>query len=132
MSLQGIDHFVLTVSDINAAVEFYQALGMERREFGAETGKVRVALHFGAQKINLHRAMGEPATPKADNPGTGTADFCLIDNDLTDVARRLAAVNVPIELGPVARTGASGPIRSIYVRDPDGNLVEIAAYERNS
>ncbi|VAW17727.1 biphenyl-2,3-diol 1,2-dioxygenase III-related protein [hydrothermal vent metagenome] len=125
MSLLGIDHMVLTVGDIDASVAFYEVLGMERQTFG----EGRIALCFGRQKINLHRAKGETASPRADSPGTGTADFCLIDSDLAQARRRLEDAGIAIELGPVARTGAAGPIRSIYCRDPDGNLVEIAAYE---
>ena len=124
MSLLGIDHMVLTVRDLEATVAFYEALGMTRQSFG----EGRIALGFGRQKINLHRVVGETASPRADNPGTGTADFCLIDSDLAEAARRLEGAGIAIELGPVARTGAAGPIRSIYCRDPDGNLVEIAAY----
>ena len=125
MSLKRIDHFVLTVADIEVSCAFYEALGMARQPFGAR----RMAMAFGTQKLNLHVATGDPAQPKAKNPGTGTADFCLIDDDLDDVMARLTAANIEIITGPVARTGATGPIRSVYCYDPDGNLVEISAYE---
>jgi len=127
MSLIGIDHMVLTVSDLEATVRFYEILGMRRQNFG----RGRTALKFGRQKINLHRLSGEAVKPKAKNPGVGNADFCLIDSDLSKARRRLEDAGIEILLGPVPRTGASGPIRSIYCRDPDGNLVEIAAYEDN-
>jgi len=125
MSLIGIDHMVLTVSDLEATVRFYKILGMRRQNFG----KGRTAMTFGRQKINLHRLKGETATPIAKNPGAGTADFCLIDSDLDKARRRLEDGGIEILLGPVTRTGATGPIHSIYCRDPDGNLVEIAAYK---
>lgn len=124
MSLIGIDHFVLTVTDLEASVRFYETLGLQRQIFGDG----RIALTIGQQKINLHRIEGELATPRAQNPGIGTADFCLIDSDLAEARQRLEAAGIDIVLGPVPRTGANGPIRSIYCRDPDGNLVEIAAY----
>jgi len=125
MALIGIDHIVLTVRDIEATVGFYESLGLHRLSFG----EGRVALEAGRQKINLHRLEGETATPRADNPGSGTADFCLLDNDLDQARRRLEDAGIEILLGPVPRTGAQGPLRSIYCRDPDGNLVEIASYE---
>lgn len=125
MSLQHIDHFVLTVADIDASCAFYEVLGMARHPFGDG----RMAMSFGNQKINFHLASGDPAEPKAKNPGTGTADFCLIDDNLDDAIARLKAANIEIVTGPVARTGANGSIRSVYCYDPDGNLVEISAYE---
>lgn len=125
MSLIGIDHMVLTVCDIEASVRFYQAVGLRRLTFG----KGRIALGLGKQKINLHRAQGETAMPKAANPAPGSADFCLIAGDLARARQRLERAGIDILLGPVPRTGANGPIQSIYCRDPDGNLVEIAAYQ---
>jgi len=124
MSLVGIDHMVLTVRDLEATVEFYEILGLRRQNFG----EGRIALLAGRQKINLHRLEGETAMPKAKNPGPGTADFCVIDSDLDKARQRLEDAGIEILLGPVPRTGARGPIRSIYCRDPDGNLVEIADY----
>lgn len=121
--ITGLDHLVLTVRDLAATVAFYQGgLGMELRTFG--TG--RQALHFGAQKINLH-VQGHEFEPKAEQPTPGSADLCfLTDRPLETVADRLGALGYAVIEGPVARTGAMGPISSIYVRDPDGNLIEIA------
>ena len=125
MPLQGFDHVVLTVADIDATIAFYvDALGMEPVTFGAG----RRALAFGRNKINLHRA-GQEFEPKALHPTPGSADLCLVTDDaLETVIERLGAQGVPIEEGPVDRTGALGPIRSVYVRDPDQNLVEISRY----
>jgi catechol 2,3-dioxygenase-like lactoylglutathione lyase family enzyme len=122
MSIRAIDHLVLTVADIDATVEFYERLGMRREIFG----EGRVALHFGDQKLNLHLAGAEIA-PHAREPTPGSADLCfLIGGRLSDLEAALADAGLPIELGPVERTGAQGPIRSLYVRDPDGNLVELS------
>jgi catechol 2,3-dioxygenase-like lactoylglutathione lyase family enzyme len=122
MSIRAIDHLVLTVADIDATVEFYEQLGMRREIFG----EGRVALHFGDQKLNLHLAGAEIA-PHASEPTPGSADLCfLIDGRLSDLEAALADAGLPIELGPVERTGAQGPIRSLYLRDPDGNLVELS------
>jgi catechol 2,3-dioxygenase-like lactoylglutathione lyase family enzyme len=118
-----LDHLVLTVRDLDATVRFYvEGLGMELREFG----EGRKALHFGRQKINLHLA-GHEFEPKAAHPVPGSADLCfLAEGPLAEIGARLAALGHPIIEGPVARTGATGPLLSIYTRDPDGNLVEIA------
>jgi catechol 2,3-dioxygenase-like lactoylglutathione lyase family enzyme len=123
MKIDSIDHFVLPVRDIPATVAFYvRALGMTEVTFGDG----RKALAFGRQKINLHPA-GWDYEPKARHPVAGSGDFCLLTTTpLADVRRHLEAAGVAIELGPVERTGAEGPIVSLYVRDPDGNLVEIA------
>lgn len=125
MKIDRIDHFVLTVASIEATCQFYEkALGMAVVRFG----EGRVALAFGAQKINLHQARAE-FEPKADRPTAGAGDFCLISAEpLERVMAHLATVGVPIEEGPADRTGATGPIRSIYLRDPDRNLVEISTY----
>ena len=119
-----LDHIVLTVRDVEATAAFYtRALGMELRTFGEGRRK---ALHFGAQKINLHEA-GREFEPKAARPTPGSADLCFLTGEpLADVARRLEACGHPAFEGPVARTGALGPITSIYTHDPDGNLIEIA------
>ena len=124
--IQSIDHFVLTVADIDATVAFYtRHLGMEAVTFGAEG---RRALAFGRQKINLHQA-GAEFTPRARTALPGTGDFCLLsDVPVEETAERLRAAGIEIEVGPVAKTGAEGPLRSIYIRDPDGNLVEVASY----
>lgn len=125
MEIDRIDHFVLTVASIEATCEFYaKVLGMAVETFGDG----RKALRFGAQKINLHQA-GAEFLPKASRPTPGSADFCLIARTpLDQVIAHLNAMDVPIEEGPVAHTGATGPIHSIYVRDPDGNLIEISHY----
>jgi len=119
----GIDHVVLTVKSIAATTEFYaDVLGVEAVVF--DDG--RHALQIGRQKINLHEA-GHEFEPKARRPTPGSGDLCFItDEPLDDVIARLTGLGIPIEEGPVARTGAVGPLSSVYVRDPDGNLVEIA------
>jgi catechol 2,3-dioxygenase-like lactoylglutathione lyase family enzyme len=120
--IASLDHLVLTVADPDATVAFYERLGMSREQF--DDG--RVALRFGDQKINLHRA-GQPIQPHARRPTPGSADVCLlVEGTLDAVERELELAGVVFELGPVARTGALGPIRSLYLRDPDGNLVELA------
>lgn len=125
--LSRIDHFVLTVADIDATVAFYEtALGMRAERFEAADGTIRTALTFGAQKINLHQ-QGREFEPKALTPTPGSADFCLISDAPTEAWQaHLAACGVGVEDGPVPRTGATGPLVSLYLRDPDGNLVEIA------
>ena len=124
--IASLDHLVLTVRDLDATVRFYvEGLGMELRAFG-DGGEARKALHFGVQKINLHVA-GHEFEPKADQPTPGSADLCfLTGRPLAEVARRLEGLGHPVIEGPVARIGAQGPMISIYVRDPDGNLIEIA------
>ncbi len=125
MKIERIDHFVLTVADVEASAAFYaRVLGMERVSFG----EGRQALRFGRHKINLHPA-ARPFEPKAARPTPGSADVCLIaEGDIEAVTARLAVEGVAIEQGPVARTGAGGPITSVYIRDPDGNLIEISVY----
>jgi len=120
--IRSLDHIVLTCTDPEATVAFYERVGMQREEF--EDG--RLALRFGDQKINLHRA-GAEFEPHATVPRPGTGDFCLlVDDPLEDVIAHLEREGIAIELGPVDRTGARVPLRSVYVRDPDGNLVEFA------
>ena len=121
--ISRLDHLVLTVRDPDATVRFYvEGLGMELREFD----QGRKALHFGAQKIHLHLA-GHEFEPKATHPTPGSADLCfLTEQPLAEVSERLEALGFPIIEGPVPRIGATGPMLSIYTRDPDGNLVEIA------
>ncbi len=122
MNINRIDHFVLTVRDIEATCRFYELLGMAVVEFG----NGRIALRFGHQKINLHLA-GHEFEPKAHTPTPGSADFCLItDTPLAKVITHLHACDIPIIQGPIQRTGAAGSIQSIYLRDPDNNLIEIA------
>lgn len=121
--IRGIDHFVLTVRDLEATCRFYtQVLGLEVVTF--EGG--RRALHFGTQKINLHRAGAEFA-PHARHPTPGAGDFCLLtDRPLAEIIAHIKAQGVEIIVGPVRRSGAAGRLESIYLRDPDGNLVEVA------
>ncbi|MFJ1911839.1 VOC family protein [Streptomyces sp. NPDC088147] len=125
MRVERLDHLVLTVADIEATVDFYtRFLGMEPVVFGDG----RRALAFGQSKINLHRA-GHEFEPKAARPTPGSADLCFVVADpLERVIAELAAQGVPVEEGPVERTGALGPFVSVYVRDPDGNLVELSHY----
>jgi catechol 2,3-dioxygenase-like lactoylglutathione lyase family enzyme len=121
--IDRLDHFVLTVADVAATCAFYhRVLGMAVVSFGDG----RKALAFGQQKINLH-AHGHEFEPKADRPTPGAADFCLLTSvPLADVVARLRAEGVALVAGPVPRTGATGPMESIYFRDPDGNLIEVA------
>lgn len=125
MKIESLDHLVLTVADIDAACRFYViVLGMEVVTFG----EGRKALRFGRQKINLHQ-QGREFEPKALRPAPGSADLCFVTNDSLDhVIAHLHACGVPVLEGPVPRTGAVGPITSIYFRDPDGNLIEVAHY----
>jgi catechol 2,3-dioxygenase-like lactoylglutathione lyase family enzyme len=125
MRVSGIDHFVLTVRNIEATCDFYSnVLGMEIEEFGGG----RRALKFGSQKINLHQA-GNEFKPKAEKPTPGSGDFCLTtDVSLKRVVEHLSSCGVEIVEGPVQRTGATGRIESVYFRDPDGNLVEVSNY----
>lgn len=127
VSLKALDHLVLTVLDIRESQDFYcRVLGMGLELFYPADGTERVALKFGEQKINLHQR-GAEFEPKAKATKPGSADLCFLsENSLAQWARHLQDNGVPIEQGPVPRTGATGPIQSIYVRDPDGNLIEIA------
>jgi catechol 2,3-dioxygenase-like lactoylglutathione lyase family enzyme len=123
MRIDSLDHLVLTVADIEASCAFYQrVLGMEVVTFG----RGRKALAFGCQKINLHQA-GREFEPKAQRPTPGSADLCFLTAvPLAQVQAHLAACGVPVLEGPVPRTGAQGPILSVYFRDPDLNLIEVA------
>lgn len=125
--IKSLDHLVLTVADISATIAFYcDALGMTHHEFRGADDVLRHALVFGSQKINLHQA-GAEFEPKANRPTPGSSDLCLLsDAALDDWIAHLSACGVAIEEGPVARTGAVGPLRSIYLRDPDANLIEIS------
>ena len=125
MRVNRIDHLVLTVADITATVDFYEtALGMRKIEFG----EGRIALAFGRQKINLH-PLGAEFEPHAGRVQAGSADLCFIVDDPLDTAvAELRALGVEVIDGPVERTGAEGRLLSLYLRDPDGNLVEISNY----
>jgi catechol 2,3-dioxygenase-like lactoylglutathione lyase family enzyme len=123
MQIDRVDHLVLTVADIERNREFYRwILGFEPVTFADN----RKALVFGRQKINLHR-LGQEFEPRALRPTGGSADLCFIATPPLDtVIRELHDKNVAIEIGPVDRTGALGAMRSIYIRDPDQNLIEIS------
>jgi catechol 2,3-dioxygenase-like lactoylglutathione lyase family enzyme len=125
MHIDSLDHLVLTVRSIEATCEFYErVLGMQSVTFG----NGRKALQFGRQKINLHQA-GREFEPKAARPTPGSGDLCFITSiPLEQVIAHLHACNVAIIEGPVSKIGAMGPILSVYVRDPDGNLIEISNY----
>ncbi len=126
-TVSGIDHIVLTVADIDTTVAFYEdVLGMGAQKFHPADGSIRWALRFGTQKINLHQS-GAEFDPKARDARAGSADICFLsDVSLDTWQQHLTACGVTIEEGPVTRTGATGPIWSIYLRDPDGNLIEIS------
>jgi len=125
MKIKNLDHFVLTVTSIDATLAFYEkTLGMKIEAFGES----RKALKFGNQKINLHQ-VGKEFEPKAYKPTSGAGDFCLITEEtIEDVMTHLQNCDVEIEEGPVIRTGAMGSITSVYLRDPDDNLIEISRY----
>lgn len=125
IELDRLDHFVLTVRDVEASCDFYEkVLGMSREVF--DLG--RIALHYGRQKINIH-PYPSPIEPKAAVPSPGSADLCFVAvTPMEEVIAHLTARNVPIEDGPVARSGAVGPMTSVYFRDPDGNLIEVSNY----
>ena len=127
MKVSGLDHLVLTVADIDQTVAFYSTvLGMEAKAFTPADGTKRWALKFGVQKINLHHA-GHEFEPKAERPTAGSADLCFLsDVSITDWLAHLNNQGVEVVEGPVQRTGATGAILSIYLRDPDGNLLEIS------
>ena len=123
MTLEKLDHLVLPVSDIDTIATFYTTyLGMEKRIFGDD----RVALHFGDQKINLHPASWD-YEPKARVSIAGSADLCFIVSERVEsLQTKLVLRGGEIIEGPVERTGATGRLRSIYIRDPDGNLIELS------
>jgi catechol 2,3-dioxygenase-like lactoylglutathione lyase family enzyme len=121
--IDHLDHLVLTTTDLAACKDFYlRVMGMRLETFGAG----RIAFSFGQQKINVHER-GREFEPKAHLPVPGALDLCLMASvRLDDVIAHLEAQSWPIIEGPVRRTGATGPIRSVYVRDPDLNLIEIS------
>jgi catechol 2,3-dioxygenase-like lactoylglutathione lyase family enzyme len=125
VKIDALDHLVLTVADVDASCAFYErVLGMRTVSFGAG----RKALAFGTQKINLHRH-GHEFEPKAERPTPGSADLCFVTaTPLAEAMAHLRACGVELLEGPVPRTGARGPIVSVYVRDPDRNLIEICNY----
>ena len=125
--LSSLDHLVLTVADVDQTVAYYeQVLGMKVEVFHPSDGSVRTALSFGTQKINLHPA-AKPFEPKAAAPTPGSADLCFLSaTPLTEWQVHFEAEGVDVLEGPVQRTGATGPIMSLYIRDPDGNLIQVS------
>jgi len=125
MQINRIDHLVLTVADIERTVEFYtRVLGMRKIEFG----EGRIALACGEQKINLHQ-LGMEFEPRAEHVRAGSADLCLIiDTPIAQAIEQLQQQGVDLIAGPVNRSGAKGKIISAYLRDPDGNLLEVSNY----
>jgi catechol 2,3-dioxygenase-like lactoylglutathione lyase family enzyme len=125
MKVEHLDHFVLTVEDVEQTCDFYsRVLGMQTITFGDG----RKALVFGSQKINLHE-QGKEFEPKALRPTPGSADLCFISKDqMPEVLDQLLSHGIEVEEGPVSRTGARGPIISVYFRDPDQNLIEVSNY----
>ena len=125
IAIDRIDHIVLTVFDIERTLDFYsRVLGMEPVTFAGG----RRGLAFGRQKLNLHQA-GREFEPKALRPAPGAIDLCFItEHALEDVIAQLKAQGVAIIEGPVDKTGALGPMKSVYFRDPDGNLIEVSRY----
>ncbi len=123
MQIKGLDHMVLTVADIEITCDFYnRVLGMEVVTFGDS----RKGLRFGSQKINLHRS-GQEIQPCAGRPTPGSADLCfIIDTPVQQIIEQLQKHDIVVELGPVERDGARGPLLSIYIRDPDNNLIELS------
>ena len=124
----SIDHVVVTVTDINKSIHFYSViLGMELQEFTSTTDNIkRKSLNLGKQKLNLHES-SNPFKPHANRPLPGTLDICFLsDIPLTQWVEKFKSFNVQIEYGPSLKTGANGPINSIYIRDPDKNLIEIS------
>jgi catechol 2,3-dioxygenase-like lactoylglutathione lyase family enzyme len=128
MRVERLDHLVLTVRDIATTVAFHtRVLGMQPVTFADG----RTALAFGAQKLNLHQA-GAEFEPEAERPTPGSADLCfVVSDDMDAIAAELRAAGVAILEGPVQRSGALGPITSLYFRDPDGNLLEVSRDERS-
>lgn len=126
--IDRIDHFVLTVRDLEASLRFYERV-LGARIVPPPGGRGPTAVAFGRQKINLH-VTGKEFEPKATHPTVGAGDFCLItEQPVESVIAHLKACGVAIEVGPVPRFGALGKMTSVYFRDPDGNLVEVATYE---
>jgi catechol 2,3-dioxygenase-like lactoylglutathione lyase family enzyme len=125
MKISRLDHLVLTVADLDATIRFYtRVLGMQEQTFRGG----RKALLFGRTKINLHQ-YGHEFEPKAHRPTPGSADICLIvDDPLDAVVAELKESGITVVEGPIERTGALGPIRSVYLRDPDDNLIELSNY----
>ena len=129
MKLEKIDHVVITVKNLNKTIDFYtNILGMKLEEFSSslDNDQIRYAVSFGSQKINIHEEI-KPITPNALNPSSGSMDICFISkNKINDWVHHLVKKGINIEIGPERKTGALGSILSIYIRDPDFNLIEIS------
>ena len=125
MTIQGLDHLVLTVRSIEKTISFYcDVLGLTAETFN----NGRMALKFGSQKFNLHE-VGREFEPKAAAPVPGSQDFCLVVELLSDYIKRLKKNGISIIEGPVEKVGALGILNSVYIRDPDGNLIELGEYQ---
>ena len=129
MKLEKIDHVVITVKDLNKTIDFYtNILGMKLEKFSSslDNNQIRYAVNFGSQKINIHEEE-KLFRPNAINPSSGSMDICFISkNKIYDWVHHLEKKGINIEIGPEKKTGALGPILSIYIRDPDFNLIEIS------
>ena len=129
MKLEKIDHVVITVKNLNKTIDFYtNILGMKLEKFSTSSynSQIRYAVSFGSQKINIHEHK-KPIKPRALNPSSGSMDICFISkNKIKDWVHYLVKKGINIEIGPEKKTGALGPILSIYIRDPDFNLIEIS------
>ena len=129
MKLEKIDHVVITVKNLNKTIDFYtNILGMKLEEFSSslDNDQIRCAVSFGSQKINIHEEK-KPIKPNALNPSSGSMDICFISkNKINNWVHHLLKKGINIEIGPEKKTGALGPILSIYIRDPDFNLIEIS------
>ena len=129
MKLENIDHVVITVKDLNKTIDFYtNILGMklEKNLTSVDNNQIRYAVSFGSQKINIHEEK-KPFKPNALNPSSGSMDICFISkNKIKDWVHNLIKKGIKIEVGPEKKNGALGPILSIYIRDPDFNLIEIS------
>ena len=129
IDITTLDHLVLTVQDTEQTSHFYCTVFSMQKEISANG---RTALHFGSCKINLH-PQGDEYPPHALRPTSGAADLCfLCSTPLNEVIDHLDSLGIPVEAGPVLRIGAQGPMRSIYFRDPDGNLLEVANLQSTS
>ena len=123
MHILQLDHLVITLAE-TSTLAFYRQLGFHMEMFSQD----RYAIMLGQQKINIH-FLNQTILPRATNPpGHGSADLCFEVNSLQQMASQLTQQNITIELGPVSRTGARGPMQSIYIRDPEGNLLEFCEY----
>ena len=128
--IDSIDHIVMQAKDVFVTIAFYKKiLGMTHSEFQPPTGgQVRQSLHFGSQKINLHDSRS-PFVPHAKNPAAGSVDLCFVTKQpLIEWEQHLVSCGIKIEDGPVQKIGANGHLMSLYVRDPDGNLIEVSNY----